>query len=278
MVERNPQAQEMGDASMVENLALQALAIWPQERHLFDRYALSGPVRVLDVGCGTGEITRRLAELYPEASVIGVDVLEASLQIARHGSEELGERVQFETGDAFALRFADASFDLVVCRHMSQSIPDFPLALAELTRVLAPGGWLHLLSEDYGMLHFPVADAVHDRFWLDVVLHYLASTGCDGRIGRHSYPLVKRAGYDEIRVDYAVVDPVRTPRPIFAGILRAWRDGYAPALSRASGRPKFEVEAHFDRFISAVEDPDGYAVWHVPIISGRKPERGTEPA
>src|SRR5690606_29965171 len=70
---RNPQAQQMGDESMARNLAHQAQAIWPQEQRLFDRYGLEGPVRILDLGCGTGEITRRLADRYPQATLLGID-------------------------------------------------------------------------------------------------------------------------------------------------------------------------------------------------------------
>ena len=273
MNDRNPQAHQMGDVSMFENLALQALAIWPQERTLFERYGLSGPIRVLDVGCGTGEITRRLAERYPEARVTGIDVLDTSLQIARHGARPLGERVQFEHGDAFALQYPDAAMDLVVCRHVSQSIPDFDAALAEMTRCLKPGGWLHLLSEDYTMLKFPrrAGDPDPDRVWLDTAVTYLESTRCDGRIGRHSWGLMRALGYEELQVDYAIVDTVRASRPIFAGILRAWRDGYSEVLSQASGKPIEWVRENFDRFARQIEDPAEYAVWHVPIVSGRKP-------
>jgi len=76
--DKNPQAQQMGDESMVRNLAFQAQAIWPQEQALFDRYALSGALRILDLGCGTGEITRRLADRYRQAHLGGVDILDGN--------------------------------------------------------------------------------------------------------------------------------------------------------------------------------------------------------
>ena len=63
--EHNPQAAQMGDASMLRTLDFQAQAIWPQESALFARYGLTGALRILDLGCGSGEITRRLAALYP---------------------------------------------------------------------------------------------------------------------------------------------------------------------------------------------------------------------
>ena len=281
--DRNPQAQQMGDESMARNLAYQAQAIWPQEAPLFARYALGGPLRILDLGCGTGEITRRLADLYPQAQVTGVDILEGNLALARRGRGEEGERLRYEAGDAFALRFDAASFDLVVCRHMSQSVPDFHLVLDEIGRVLRPGGWLHLLSEDYAMLRMPRFrpgsgpaerhDYDPDRFWVETVLPYLESVGCDGRIGRHSPPLLQQRGYTDLAVDYIIVDTVRVPRVLFAEILIAWRDGFAATLSQASGRILADVRADFDAMIEAVRTPPCYAVWHVPVISGRRPSR-----
>ena len=271
---RNPQAEQMGDESMVRNLAHQAEAIWPQEQRLFDRYALSGELRILDLGCGTGEITRRLAERHPQATLLGIDILEGNLALARRDSAAFGARIRYAQGDAFALDLADAAFDLVVCRHMSQAVPDFPLVLAEITRVLKPGGWLHLLSEDYGMLHFPAtlddAGFDPDRFWNQNAIAFLRSIHCDGRIGRHSPTLLQAAGYLDIAMDYVSVDTLRVPRATFAGIIRAWRDGYAEPLAEATGRTVAEVTTDFNIMITAIETPPAYVVWQVPVASGRK--------
>jgi len=274
--ERNPQAQQMGDESMARNLAFQAQAIWPQEEPLFARYRLSGPLRILDLGCGTGEITRRLADVYAQAQIVGVDILDSNLAVARVANAR--ERVRYETGDAFALDYADASFDLVVCRHMSQSVPDFGLVLDEIGRVLRRGGWLHLLSEDYAMLRMPrplpalgaPAARDPDRFWVGTVLPYLESVRCDGRIGRHSPPMLIERGYTHLAVDYIIVDTVRVPRQIFADILIAWRDGFAEVLAGSSGRDLADVRADFDNMINAIRTPPGYAVWHVPVSSARR--------
>ncbi len=269
----NPQAVQMGDESMARNLAHQAEAIWPQERHLFDRYDLHDAPRILDLGCGTGEITRRLAERHPRATLVGIDILEGNLAIARRDSQVFGERIVYEHGDAFALKFDKEIFDLVVCRHMSQAVPEFTLVLAEITRVLKPGGWLHLLSEDYGMLHMPVGERDPDRFWNENAVAFLRGIGCDGRIGRHSPALLEVAGYRDIAMDFVTVDTLRVSRVTFGGIMRAWRDGYAEPLSIASGRSIAEVTADFDTMIAAIESPPAYVVWHVPVISGRKQAR-----
>lgn len=287
-MDRNPQAEQMGDESMARNLAHQAQAIWPQEQALFERYGLKGEVAILDVGCGTGEITRRLAARYPQARLLGLDILEGNLMLARRDSAALGERVRYETGDAFALTQADASVDLLVCRHMSQAVPEFPRVLAEFRRVLRPGGWLHLLSEDYGMLHMAVlghpgsrgggtsgrarvAPRDPDRFWNQVVVPFLDGLGCDGRIGRHSPTLLAQAAFVDIAMDYLTIDTLRVPRATFAGILEAWRDGYSPALAESSARSLDDIHAEFDAILDSIRLPPNYAVWHVPVVSGRRP-------
>src|SRR6516165_9857572 len=130
--ELNPQAKEMADESMVRNLAAQADAIWPQEQRLFERYQLSRQAHILDAGCGTGEISARLAALFPQATLLGVDVIDDHLALARLKSAAAGSRVRFENRSIFELGLPDASFDLVVCRHVLQAIPHADRAMAEL--------------------------------------------------------------------------------------------------------------------------------------------------
>src|SRR5712671_6460969 len=96
MTDLNPHAKQMADESMVRTLDAQARAIWPQERELVRRYALADDIRILDAGCGTGEATARLAELFPRATIVGVDVIDTSLERARERCRAFGARVTFK--------------------------------------------------------------------------------------------------------------------------------------------------------------------------------------
>jgi ubiquinone/menaquinone biosynthesis C-methylase UbiE len=267
---RNPQAEQMADESMIRNLAAQAQAIWPQEERLFGRYTLPVEARIADIGCGSGEITVRLAERYPQAQIVGVDILDSSVAYARKTHAGLGSRVRFEQDDAFELHFPDGQFDLVVCRHMTQSVPEPERVLAELHRICRPGGWIHVLSEDYGMLYMPAGELDPDRLWHDGVIPYAHSTGTDARIGRRTWSLMQALGLHELQVDDVIVDTLRVPRATFAAIIEAWRDGYTDAIAAHSSLRVQEVHALFDYVIGTIRDPARYAAWHIPIVSGRK--------
>jgi SAM-dependent methyltransferase len=265
----NPQAKEMADESMVRNLAAQAEAIWPQEKLLFDRYHLPVEANILDAGCGTGEISLRLAEMFPHARVLGLDIIDAHLQLARERCAALGQRVRFENRSIFELGLPAAAFDLTVCRHVVQAIPQADRAIAELARVTKRGGWLHLIAEDYLMINLERRQLDPDDFWSKAPREFGDATGPDLRIGRRAYGILRRLGLVDITVDYVIVDPLRVPRPTFAAILAAWRDGYADSISANSSFSRDSFIEHFNDMIATLEDPASYGVWHVPVVAGR---------
>lgn len=266
----NPQGEQMADESMVRTLAAQIDAIWPQEKSLINFYRLPRNARVLDVGAGTGEFSARFAECHPDAYVLGIELLSESVDFARAKHAALAPRVGFETGDAFALAQPDNAFDLVVNRHMIQAVPHVEKILAELVRVTRPGGHVHVLAEDYTMLHMMSGPLDPDVFWRKGPVEFSERTGTDSRIGRRAWTLMRAAGLTNVRVDYVIVDTLRVPRQTFAAIITAWRDGYVDALSTPEF-PAALVRQHFNEIINSILNPDHYAVWHVPIVSGVKP-------
>lgn len=254
----------MADESMVRNLAAQAEAIWPQEESIFDRHPV-GSGSVLDVGCGTGEITERLAAKYSRASFVGVDLEEPHLDRARSRCAKFGRRVSFQLGDALALPFPDEQFDLVVCRHLLQAVPDSMQVLLEIRRVLRSGGRAHLIAEDYGMLWCHPTELGSDGFWQVIPWRYEKAIGCDLHVGRKMFTILHDLKMSDIAVDYIVVDTLRVPRDTFARIWEAWRDGYTDSIVGHAGVPREEVERRFREMIDCVRDPRGYALWQIPL-------------
>ena len=271
MTDLNPQAKQMADESMVRNLDAQARAIWPQEIPLLRRYKLPADARILDAGCGTGEGASRLAELFPRAHVLGVDIIDPHLDLARARYASLAPRLAFEHQSIFELNAANGSFDLTVCRHVLHSIPHADQVIAELVRVTRRGGYLHMIPEDYGMLHFERAAIDPNEFWHQAPASFGERTGTDLFIGRNIFGILAAMGLEEIKVDYVVVDTLRVPRETFAAILEAWRDGYAESIGELTPISRESAVAYFNQMIANIRDPHHYAVWMVPVASARVP-------
>ena len=109
--------------------------LWALDLALED---VAPPRRALDLGTGTGVVAVALAERYPEAEVVGIDLSPGMIEEARRKvPPELASRVHFAVGDASALDCPDADFELVVLSNM------IPFS-DELARVVAPGGTLVL--------------------------------------------------------------------------------------------------------------------------------------
>jgi len=106
---------------------------------------LSDDAQVLDVACGPGNTTRPLlAHLGPHATVIGLDASETMLTQAAAETED--ERVSYVLGDAAELPFADDTFDAVSCMAALYLMDEPYHAIAEMVRVLRPGGRIALLA------------------------------------------------------------------------------------------------------------------------------------
>lgn len=114
----------------------------PYAEDLVARLKLREGMRVLEVACGTGIVTRRLREALPaSAKLIATDLSEPMLAFARRKFSS-GESIEWQQADALALPFADQSFDAVLCQFGLMFVPDKPAALREMHRVLASGGQL----------------------------------------------------------------------------------------------------------------------------------------
>ncbi len=112
----------------------------------------TGVQRALDAGCGTGAFLLPLARrLAPQgATVIGLDLAEGTLGQARAGVQAEGLPVDCIIGDVEALPFDDNSFDLVLANYMLYHVPNLERAIAELRRVLRPGGTLLAATNGQG--------------------------------------------------------------------------------------------------------------------------------
>lgn len=105
-------------------------------------------LRLLDVGCGTGELARTALLRGGAASVVGIDASESFLKAARHAVAD--PRVSWHRGDAQALPYADGAFDAAISGLVLNFVPDRAKMIAEMARVARPGGVVALYVWDYG--------------------------------------------------------------------------------------------------------------------------------
>lgn len=176
----------------------------PEQVRIRSAYLDAAPswtgARVLEVGCGTGVVSRDLARrVGPGGSVLGVDPSPWLLREAeRLAQAQHLTNLEFTRGDARNLDLPSDSFDAAVAHTVLCHVPDAAALIAELTRVVRPGGHLVLFDGDYAANTINHPDRpTTDRIvaaWLENVVH-------DSRIMRRASELFRRAGLELVRFD-----------------------------------------------------------------------------
>ena len=186
------------DGAVVEQLAgvLELRAADPEQQAMRDAYLadvdLAAGARVVEVGCGTGAVTRALAARPGLAEVVGVDPSPVFIAKAR----ELGagyEHLHFVEGDARALPLADASFDVLVFHTTLCHVPQPELALAESFRVLDAGGRLAVFDGDYSTTTVATGDFDPLQACVEVAIDALVH---DPWLVRRLPALLRSAGFE----------------------------------------------------------------------------------
>lgn len=171
---------------------LQWLLFGPSHRALIRRArAVLGerPARVLDIGCGTGLFASRLRAALPNVEVVGIDLVSEMIEQGRPRWERLGEHALPVQADSERLPFAAGSFDLVTCANSFHHYPHQDRALAEMHRVLRPGGRLMLI------------DGYRDRPW-GWFIYDVCVAGVEGEVhhasARRFRNLMELAGFQAV--------------------------------------------------------------------------------
>jgi demethylmenaquinone methyltransferase/2-methoxy-6-polyprenyl-1,4-benzoquinol methylase len=159
--------------SMGQDYLWRPRALWD-----LDRFRAGRPVeRVLDVGCGTGELTRLAAHHFPRAEVVGVDFTRAMIDkaVERTGGTGVGPRVRYVRASALHLPFALGRFDLVMSAFVARNLPRLPDAFREMVGALSPGGSILTLEITEAPSEFVRSNfhAYFDRVvpWLGAAVH-----------------------------------------------------------------------------------------------------------
>ncbi len=191
-----------------------------QRSRLLQRMELVPGQRVLDVGSGPGLLVVDLAECVgDEGDVLGVDRSEAMIAMARARCEEQGlEHARFELAEATALPCEDAAFDVAVSTQVYEYVADMKSGLAELHRVLRPGGRVFILDTDWDSLVWHSSDRERQARILRAWDEHLA----DPHLPATLAPKLREAGFTvQQREVIPLLNPDFQEHSYSAGILRA---------------------------------------------------------
>ena len=150
---------------------------------------------LLDCGCGIGTITLDLAELVAPGHVIGVDMDNAQLEIARASAQKRGlTNVTFEQGNVYELRFPSASFDVVNAHTLLYHLSDQLRAIREMRRVLKPAGLIAISDDDFDTVTLAPTHPLNERI-LEIWKNAVLFNGGNPFYSRNLRALLREAGF-----------------------------------------------------------------------------------
>ncbi len=161
---------------------------------------LSSGMRLLDVGCGPGTISMGLADVVAPGEFIGVDIEESQIEMARAAASAGGHKnAEFEVADAVNLPFESNSFDVVHAHATVMHVPDTSAAVAEMMRVLRPGG---IISCRDMILSSCFTEPRHGDFEIawQVFGKLLSANGGHPEMGKEIKGVLHAAGFSDIAV------------------------------------------------------------------------------
>ena len=166
---------------------------------LLQRHGLPKTGRVLEVGCGLGLRTSIMAQLSPDADVIGIDRSEELLERAR---SKLGatKNLSFEKADIYELPFPTATFDFVYARLVFMHLTRPLSALQSILAVLKPGGRLLIEDADRDCMFFEPAPQNFASYW-KLIQDGQRKLGGNPNVGRHLAPYLKEAGFEDLNIE-----------------------------------------------------------------------------
>ncbi len=155
--------------------------------------------RLLDIGCGPGTITVGLARAVAPGEAIGMDLADSQADLARENAMEAGtENVRFISGSIYDLPFDRHQFDVVFAHAVFEHLKEPGPALAEIRRILKPGGMVALRSPDWGgfIAHPPSPDL---QAAMECYRAVQTANGGDVHAGRKLKEWAETAGFHDAR-------------------------------------------------------------------------------
>ena len=194
-----------------ERLAAQARAIAGTSRRLLERVGIRPGMRVLDVGCGTGELSRLVAEMVGESgTVIAVDRDAAVLETAREEARRAGlQNLQFHESDFRDLPRNLADFELIAGRLVLMYQKDPAAAVRSLVDRSSPGGVIVFQEYDSTIPPTSVPELTLRNRVASWIWQTMRASGVEPQMGTKLYPVLRAGGLERVQAMAEVI--VQTP-------------------------------------------------------------------
>lgn len=181
-------------------LRLLARVKWPGTRALLRRAGLGPGMRCLDVGCGTGQVTLKMARMVrPGGQAVGMDVDRAFVSHAQSEAGRLGVSALFRQGDALE-NLGKRQYDLVYARYLLTHLKEPTEALARMVRACKPGAVIAIEDIDFpGHVCYPTCRAFGR--YVELYQAVVRSHGGDPAIGPRLHALLMDAGLQDVQVE-----------------------------------------------------------------------------
>ena len=239
---------------------------------------LESGMRLIDLGCGPGTISVGLAAAVAPGALHGIDMEASQIEMANAAAKAGGHgKAVFQVGDATDLPFEDASFDVAHCHALLNHAPDTQAVLAEVKRVLKPGG-LFAAREVFGDSSFiePARDlgGISGATVWATFLKLLAANGGHPQMGRELKGAFVEAGFVDVRATasfetYDTADDLAFLR----GLIIGWF--FSPLTMEAAMKLGLASQEQFDRWSvsldSWMDEPGAFAAFAWGEAIGRKP-------
>ena len=260
MCPREPSSYRIGEAqfrdvsSELERLRIQAEVLWPSESPALRRHGLHDGASVLEAGCGPGFVTRLLLDSFEGTTVTGLDLDHVMLA---HARDHVDERARFVQASAAETGLLDGAFDVVLARFLLQHVPDSAQVLAELRRVLRPGGRLIVVDADFTFSTLFEPEPVFTRELMDAVIRGQQLPGGDPHIGRKLPRLLREAGFSDLAVDVIVAHSVVVGRAPIRRVIPDQALDHLEAAGLVSRELAGEARSYLARIDSGEQDFEG---------------------
>lgn len=255
----------------LQRLEHQATAAWEIERNMLRKSGLMRGTRVLDLACGPGFISRKIAtEIGPLGEVVGIDLNDELLVVAQNIARDWqqnggasGAELSFRKGDVYQLDLPENYFDLVIARFLFQHLERPADALVEIQRVLKPGGRLIVADvDDSAFSLYP--EPPEFSALMDLATAAQRTLGGDRQVGRKLPYYLKRSGFKDVMTDIVVVSSDDLGLEQFLAITTRFKLEFLPPEKRQ------QAADMLDKIVKdARKDGVVHAMTGVYAVSGR---------